>query len=298
MSERFATALYVLAWCFLPRLPESWARGLFRFIADIAWRRQGAGVQRLEANLRRVEPYADGKRLRALSRAGMRSYLRYWLEVFQLPSYDQEHITGRMTVENFGAVRAHLDAGRGVLLALPHMGNWDLAGAWVAAQGVPFTTVAERLRPEALYETFVEYRESLGMEVLPLTGGGAAAGKLARRLRSGGLVCLVADRDITESGAQVKFFGEPASMAAGPAALALQTGAALLPVTLWFTEEGCTARVHDEVLAPFGGDRADRIADMTQGMADAFAAGIAAHPEDWHMLQRIFLTDPAPDGPR
>lgn len=292
MKQRCAAALYLLAWFVLPRIPEPWAAGLFRLLADIAWRRQGVGVQRLEANLLRVVPDADGKRLRALSRAGMRSYMRYWLEAFRLPSYDRDRIVGRMTVENFAAVRACLDSGRGVLLALPHMGNWDHAGAWVALEGGPFTTVVERLRPERLYEAFVAYRESLGMEVLPLTGSGFASGTLARRLRAGGLVCLVADRDITASGVEVKFFGEPASMAAGPAALAVQTGAALMPVTLWFTEDGWAARVHDEVTVPADGDRASRIAAMTQRMADVFAGGIAAHPQDWHMLQRIFLADP------
>jgi len=294
MKQRCAAALYLLAWHVLPRLPESWAEELFRLVADIAWRRQGVGVQRLEANLLRVVPDADGKRLRALSRAGMRSYMRYWMETFRLPAYDRDRINAHMHVANWDAVRARLDAGRGVLLALPHMGNWDQAGAWVALQGVPFTTVVERLKPEKLYERFVAHRESLGMEVLPLTGGGSAAGTLARRLRAGGLVCLVADRDITSSGAQVKFFGEAASMAAGPAALALQTGAALMPVSLWFTEDGWRARVHDEVPAPEDGDRAARIAAMTQRMADAFAEGIAAHPQDWHMLQRIFLADPVP----
>lgn len=294
MRQRCAAALYVLAWNVLPRLPESWAEGLFRLIADIAWRRQGAGVQRLEANLLRVVPGASGKELRALSRAGMRSYLRYWLEVFRLPSYDRDRVLDGLSVENFQAITDTLESGRGVLLALPHMGNWDHAGAWLALHGVPFTTVAERLRPERLYEAFVAYRESLGMEVLPLTGSGSVAGTLARRLRAGGSVCLVADRDILGSGTEVKFFGEAASMAPGPAALALQTGAALLPVTVWFTEEGCGARVHDEVPVPEDGDRASKIAAMTQRMADAFAEDIAAHPQDWHMLQRIFLADAVP----
>lgn len=294
VKERLAAALHVLAWKVLPRIPEAWAEGLFRLIADIAWRRQGAGVQRLEANLLRVVPDADGKRLRALSRAGMRSYLRYWLETFRLPSYDRDRVLDGLDVESVQTLTDTLASGRGALLALPHMGNWDHAGAWLALRGIPFTTVAERLRPERLYEAFVAYRESLGMEVLPLTGSGSVAGTLARRLRGGGVVCLVADRDILGSGTEVKFFGESASMAAGPAALALQTGAALLPVTVWFTEEGWGARVHDEVPVPEEGDRASKIAAMTQRMADAFAEGIAAHPEDWHMLQRIFLADPVP----
>ena len=291
MKERCVAALYLLAWYVVPRLPERWAAAAFRLFGDIAWRRQGPGVRRLEANLSRVVPDADGKELRALSRAGLRSYMRYWLETFRLHTYGRDRIVGQMDVDNYATIEALFASDRGVLVALPHMGNWDHAGAWTALSAMPFTTVVERLRPESLFRRFVAYRESLGMEVLPLTGGPNVPGTLARRLRAGGLVCLVADRDLTDSGVEVKMFGEPASLAAGPAALALQTGAALVPITLWFTEDGWGARVHDEIPVPAEGNRAGKVAAMTQALADEFATGIAAHPEDWHMLQRIFLTD-------
>lgn len=291
MRERCVAALYLLAWYVVPRMPESWAAAVFRLFGDIAWRRQGPGVRRLEANLARVAPDADGKELRALSRAGLRSYMRYWLETFRLPTYGRDRIVGRMDVDGYEKIEALFRSERGVLVALPHMGNWDHAGAWTAMVGMPFTTVVERLRPESLYRRFVAHRESLGMEVVPLTGGPNVPGTLARRLRAGGLVCLVADRDLSDSGVEVKMFGEPASLAAGPAALALQTGAALVPITLWFTDGGWGARVHDEIPVPADGDRAGKIAAMTQALADRFAAGIAEYPQDWHMLQRIFRTD-------
>lgn len=181
------------------------------------------------------------------------------------------------------------------MLALPHLGNWDLAGAWVTRNlGVPFTTVAERLKPETLYDRFVAYREGLGMEVLPHTGG-SAFGTLARRLRAGGLVCLVADRDLSASGVEVTFFGDTARMPAGPAILAQQTGALLLPVTLWFDATPVMkGRVHPPVEVPETGTRAEMTSLMTQALADAFAEGIADHPEDWHMLQRLWLADLEP----
>lgn len=297
MRERCVAALYLLAWYVVPRLPEAWAAALFRLFGDVAWRRQGPGVRRLEANLARVVPDADGKALRALSRAGLRSYMRYWLETFRLPTYDRDRIVNDMDVHGYEKIEPLFRSDRGVLVALPHMGNWDHAGAWTALAGMPFTTVAERLKPESLFRRFVAYRESLGMEVLPLTGGPNVAGTLARRLRAGGVVCLVADRDLSDSGIEVKMFGDRASVAAGPAALALQTGAALVPITLWFTDGGWGARVHDEIPAPAEGDRAAKVAAMTQALADEFAAGIAAHPQDWHMLQRIFLTDADADAP-
>jgi KDO2-lipid IV(A) lauroyltransferase len=179
------------------------------------------------------------------------------------------------------------------------MGNWDLAGAWVTTElETPFTTVAERLKPESLYDRFVAYREGLGMEVLPHSGG-EAFGTLARRLRAGGLVCLVAERDLSASGVEVDFFGARTRIPAGPALLAQQTGALLLPVTLWYDDSPVMrGQVHAPVEVPAEGTRAERTAVMAQALADVFAAGIAEHPEDWHMLQRLWLDDLEPREPR
>ncbi|MDX3077233.1 phosphatidylinositol mannoside acyltransferase [Streptomyces sp. MI02-7b] len=292
MKDRLTDALYGLGWGAVKRLPEPVANGLGRAVADFAWSRRGKGVTRLENNLARVVPDADGARLRELSRAGMRSYLRYWMESFRLPAWSEERVREGFAAEGLHHLEDGLAAGRGVVLALPHMANWDLAGAWVTTKlGVPFTTVAERLKPETLYDRFVAYREGLGMEVLPHTGG-AAFGTLARRLRDGGLVCLVADRDLSASGVPVDFFGARARMPAGPALLAVQTGALLLPVTLWYdASRTLQGRVHPPVEVPEGGTRTERTAAMTQRLADVFAAGIAEHPEDWHMLQRLWLED-------
>jgi KDO2-lipid IV(A) lauroyltransferase len=285
---------YGLGWSLVCRLPESWARWLFEFVGDIAWRRQGHGVQVLEANLRRViGPEPSGKQLRALSRAGLRSYMRYWLEVFRLPVISQERIVGDMqSIGEEQTAFAYMAAGRGVIFALPHMGNWEHAGAWIIARGAgKFTTVAERLKPESVFQRFVQFREGLGMEVLPATGGASRFGILAQRLRAGHLVCLLADRDVTGGGIEVEFFGEKARMMGGPAALAVQTGAALMPVNLWFDGSGWVAHIHPEIPVPDSGTRRDKVAAMTQELARVFEAGIAAHPQDWHMLQRVFVAD-------
>ncbi|WP_326600079.1 phosphatidylinositol mannoside acyltransferase [Streptomyces sp. NBC_01803] len=294
MRERLADGLYGLGWTAVKRLPEPAANALGRRAADVAWRRRGDGVRRLEANLARVVPDAGEERLRELSRAGMRSYLRYWIESFRLPVWSPERIRASYAGEDMRHLTEGLARGRGVILALPHMGNWDLAGAWlVTALNTPFVTVAERLRPESLYDRFVAYREGLGMEVLPHTGG--SFGTLARRLRAGGLVALIADRDLSASGVEVSFFGETARMPAGPAMLAQQTGALLLPAALWFDDTPVMrGRVHPPVPVPETGTRAERTAAMTQALADTFAAEITAHPQDWHMLQRLWTADTAP----
>jgi KDO2-lipid IV(A) lauroyltransferase len=299
LSERLTGVAYRLGWKLICRVPESWARWVFTRVADIAWRRQGPKVQVLEANLRRVlsfkydSPDVDGKELRTLSRAALRSYARYWLEVFRLPVIPVERILSGMHIDAAGeeALFANLKAGRGVVIALPHMGNFEQAGAWVVARGAgSFTTVAERLRPESVYEAFVRFRQGLGMEVLPLTGGISPFGTLAQRLRAGKLVCLVSDRDLKESGVEVEMFGEKARIAA-TAALALHTGAALLPVATWFEGDDWGAHIYEEIPVPETGTRAEKITAMSQELARVFEIGIAEHPQDWHMLQKVFTAD-------
>jgi KDO2-lipid IV(A) lauroyltransferase len=292
VRDRVTDALYGLGWSTVKKLPEPVAVRLGRTIADVAWKQRGKGVLRLESNLARVVPDAGAERLAELSRAGMRSYLRYWMESFRLPAWSAERVSGGFEARDLHHLTDGLASDRGVILALPHLANWDLAGAWLTTHlKTPFTTVAERLRPETLYDRFVAYREGLGMEVLPHSGG-TAFGTLARRLRDGGLVCLVADRDLSASGVPVEFFGATARMPAGPALLAQQTGALLLPVTLWYDDSPVMkGRVHAPVAVPGSGTRAERTSVMTQALADAFATGIADHPEDWHMLQRLWLAD-------
>ncbi|MCH6159206.1 phosphatidylinositol mannoside acyltransferase [Streptomyces marispadix] len=291
-AERLTDSLYGLGWAGVRRLPEPVAAALGRSIADTAWRQRGKGVRRLEANLARVVPGASSERLRELSQAGMRSYLRYWMESFRLPAWQEPHIRDNVHIHELRRLTDGIASDRGVILALPHLANWDLAGAYVTTVlKTPFSTVVERLKPESLFDRFVAYREGLGMEVLPHSGG-SAFGTLARRLRDGGLVCLVADRDLSSSGVEVDFFGERTRMPAGPALLAQQTGALLLPVTLWYEEPPrMEGMVHPPVEVPSRGTREEKTSAMTQAVADRFAEGIAGHPEDWHMLQRLWLSD-------
>lgn len=285
MKDRLVLAAYVAGWTIVKALPERLARRLFDKGAAIAFRRQGKGTRRLRANLARVAPHAD---LDELTKAGLRSYARYWLEMFRLPTLGTARITRDLRCENEHLLRGHSTDGGGAVAVLPHMGNWDVAGAWASITGLKFTTVAERLKPAGLFDRFVAFRQSLGMEVVPLTGGDSNPfDLLADRLRAGGLVCLLGDRDLTARGVPVTFFGEETKFPAGPAALALRTGAALLPATLWFEGDGWVVRMHEPV------PHSD-IATMTQAVADVFERGIREHPEDWHMLQRLWLNDLAP----
>jgi phosphatidylinositol dimannoside acyltransferase len=296
MKDRLLSGAFAAGWALVCRIPESWARWLFAFGAEIAWRRQGKGVQVLEGNLLRVlGPDADGAALRAMSRKVLRSYARYYLEAFRLQVIGPERIVAGMHNDspNVALTMEYLRNGRGVVYALPHCGQFEAAGVWIIAKGAgQFTTVAERLKPEAVFQRFLRFREALGMEVLPTTGGPNPSGVMAQRLRSGRLVCLVADRDLSDTAVEVDFFGEKALMPAGPAALAVQTGAALMPVSCWFAgQDEWGTYVHDEIPVPAEGDRRAKVAAMTQQLATVFEKGIREHPEDWHMLQRVFVAD-------
>ncbi len=294
MKARLTGVAYALGWSALCRVPEPVAAEVFRFFADIAWRRQGASVRVLEGNLRRViGPDATGKELRALSRQAMRSYARYWLEVFRLPVMSVDRIcAGMRETGHVEEMLGHVAAGRGVVVPLPHMGNWDQAAVWVINRGAKsFTTVMERLEPESVYRRFFAFREGLGMEVLPASGGASPFGMLARRLRDGKLVALPSDRDVAGGGVEVDFFGERALMMGGSAALAIQTGAALMPATIWFDGDGWGVHIYPEIAVPDGGDRWQKAAAMTQEVARRFEEGIREHPADWHMLQRVFVSD-------
>jgi phosphatidylinositol dimannoside acyltransferase len=291
VQDQVSDWAFAAGWSAVRRMPEPVARATFDLFADQAWLRHGDSVQQLERNLRRVLPGASGRELRELSRASMRSYLRYWREAFRLPDLSHEQIVSTHVCVDEHNLSKALAGGQGAVLSLPHMGNWDHAGAWVTLAHAPLTTVAERLKPESLYERFLAYRRALGMEVLPLTGGGGPFRTLLERARGGHLICLLGDRDLTENGVPVTFFGETATMPAGPAALAIASGAPLLPATLWYEEGVSVTRIHAEVPVPAGGTRAEKVATMTQAVADAFAEGIAAHPQDWHMLQRLWTAD-------
>ena len=356
--ERLLSAAFGAGWNLVCRLPESVARALFNFGADIAWRRQGPGVRVLEGNLVRVlrtdsafsaatatakaaavpagsppdaggpatgtanpggpaadaappaRPYVaadpggpyppvDGAELRKLSRAVLRSYARYYLEAFRLQVIPAERIADGMHVnkENVDLTLEYLKNGRGVIYALPHMGDFEQAGLWVIRYGAgSFTTVAERLKPESVFQKFLMFRQGLGMEVLPTTGGPHPFGVMAQRLRAGKLVCIVADRDLSDTGVEVEFFGEKALFPAGPAALAVQTGAALMPVSCWFVGESeWAAHVHEEIPVPAAGTRKEKAAAMTQALATVFEQAIREHPEDWHMLQKLFVNDLDPE---
>jgi KDO2-lipid IV(A) lauroyltransferase len=289
---------YAAGWRAVRTLPEPVARRAFDTGGRWAAGREGRGVRQLRANLRvatggRLDPAA----LDDLTTRALRSYARYWQEAFRLPTLSSERIVRNSVIPGVEHLEKARADGRPIIVALPHSGNWDTAGVWfVDWLGGPFMTVVERLEPESLYRRFLAYRESLGMRVVPLTGGERPSSAVLRDWLAGGRsVCLVADRDLGASGIPVSFFGRQTTMPGGPALLAAQTGASLHPAVCQFTDGGWRLVIHPEVPLDGSARLRDRVAAATQQTADAFASTIARQPEDWHVLGRVW-PDVPPDA--
>jgi lauroyl/myristoyl acyltransferase len=288
VREQATYLAYAGGWRAVRLMPESLAYATFDQIADQQWRSNNGAVRRLEANLARVLGPVDREQMREVSRAGMRSYMRYWCDAFRLPGWDAARLDS-FDLRNAHRLAEPVEQGRGVIAALPHMGNWDHAGAYVSQHISPVNTVAEKLEPEKLYSAFLEFRTSLGMHIHGM-GDPGVFGHLRTALEQGGLVALLADRDLSAKGIDVTFFGETARFPAGPAALAVDTGASLVTATLFWDGRN-VAEITPEITPPSSGTREERIQVTTQAVADALAEGIRAHPADWHMLQRLWIAD-------
>lgn len=286
MKDNLSAYLYFAGWRVVRWLPESTAYKLAYLVSDFLVRRNGKSVQRLRSNLSRTQPGMTTLDLDLLVIEAMRSYMRYWCDTFRLPDWSKKRILETVTVTNEHLLIDAIAAKTGVIVAVPHAGNWDHAGAYFCAKGIRLVTVAERLKPEKLFLKFLAYRQAMGMEVLPLDG--RVLNTLEERLNEGALVALVSDRDLSRSGIEVEFFGGKARMPAGPALLALRTKAPLITAFVSYTESG----VHIEfrnIIVPSSGDESSKVKEIVQMTAQYFEDGISESPEDWHMLQRIWI---------
>jgi KDO2-lipid IV(A) lauroyltransferase len=250
----------------------------------------------LARHLRRVHTGIGERELgRALHRS-FESYARYWLEVFRLPNETPESLAGRLEIDGLEYADAALADGRGVILAAPHLGNWDFAGAWFAAQGYRPATVAEPIEPPALFEWFMAFRRNLGVEVLVL--GPEAGSGMLRLLRDNRLIGLICDRDLGGRGVEVEFFGERTTLPSGPATLALRSGAPIIPGAAYFRPGGRTLCVLRPPLdtARRGSVREDSVR-ITQQLAGELEVLIRRAPDQWHLLQPNWPSDYAAAGP-
>ena len=293
IGQQLSDFAYATGWAAVRRMPEQAAYSLFDRIADRIWSRRGKQILQLEKNLRRVMPDADAAEIRTASKQGMRSYFTYWCDAFRMPDWPEERILG---LDPLGEhhIEAALAAGKGLVIVSPHAGNYDHGAAFLAQKYGSMTTVMERLKPESLFERFVEFRESLGMEVRG-TGEPNVVDLLVDRVAANRIVCLVGDRDLSRNGIPVTFFGEETKMPPGPALTALRTGAPLLAVSFWYDGRRSRCEVFPPVEFPRDAPASEAIPIATQAIADDLALGIGRHPVDWHMLQRLWLADLDPN---
>ncbi|MCB0976987.1 MAG: phosphatidylinositol mannoside acyltransferase [Acidimicrobiales bacterium] len=239
----------------------------------------------------RARPDLDGAELNAAVRAVFSSYVHYWLESFRLPGTTAAKLDSGFSHEGFDHVLRGLDAGRGVILALPHLGGWEWAGFWLTAvRDIPMSVVVEQVEPPELAEWFTSWRSRFGMEVIPLDA--SAGTKASAALAANHVLSLICDRDISDNGVPVVLLGEETTMPAGPATLAIRSGAPLIPAAVYLDEHGYHHGVAREPIDTTrrGKLRAD-VARITQDLADAIGELILAAPEQWHLLQPNWPSD-------
>jgi KDO2-lipid IV(A) lauroyltransferase len=236
-----------------------------------------------------VLPQISEQELNKLTKDGMRSYLRYWIDTFRLNTWSKDQIVSTTTVVNEHLLRDPIKSKQGCLVVLPHAGNWDHAAAYFCSTGINLSTVAEKLKPEAIFLKFLAYRESIGIEVLHTEQ--KVIPTLLERLNEGKLVALVADRDLSRNGIEVDFLGGTAKMPSGPARLILDSNAAFISAYITYNKVGIHIEFQEIGPKPESGTDEEKVIALTQLMANNFAAGIKRSPVDWHMLQRIWVDE-------
>ena len=281
--------LYLFAWKVIAILPEKTAYQLANFVSDQILRKNGKGIQRLRSNYKRVVPSISNSALEALTKEGMRSYLRYWFDTFRLNKWSKSRIIETTFVVRENLLRDPIETKKGCIIALPHAGNWDHAAAYFCSTGIPITAVVERLKPEAIFKKFLAYRQSIGIEAI--SHREKTIPILMERLNQGKLVALVADRDMSRNGIEVNFLGGIAKMPAGPAILAIKSGSPLVTAYIRYLDEGIEITFDETIQLPISGSEEEQIRIVTQSMADNFAKRIQDSPVDWHMLQRIWVDE-------
>ena len=283
LRNTLVRGIYRFGWRVAARLPTRLVAVIISVVSWVAWQRSDTHTR----NLRRNLTYATGSPVNDdLLRAAIKSYFRSFYEVLALPAWSATEIRRRISVVNEHVLRDAY-AGSGAVVALPHSGNWDLAGAWACVTGMPVTTVVEQLPPDE-FAAFLAFRERLGMQVLSHRDPEVLT-TLMGAIRRRRVVSLVADRDLARTGVPVSWRGQPITMPAGPALVARRTGAALLPAVCQFTDDGMAILIGDPIQPQPG---RDGLIAMMQQVADFFADTIAKHPQDWHMMQPFFFDQP------
>jgi lauroyl/myristoyl acyltransferase len=280
-------------------LPRPLAAGLASALGAVFARTMQGRRAMLERHLRRVlGPSASDDEVARLARQAFGSYAHYWLESFRLAAASRDELEAGMSWEGVGLVDDALAGGCGVIMTLPHLGGWDFGGAWLSSLGYEATVVVEALEPPELFDWFARLREAFGLHVVP--HGPDAGAAVLRALRANGVVGLLSDRDLARTGVEVTFFGERTTLPAGPATLALRTGAPILPCAIYYDAGGgrASGAHHRGIVRPPldtsrtpGAKLRDDVARITQALASELEWLIRRAPEQWHLMQPNWPSD-------
>lgn len=281
--------LYSALWRVVRWLPSNLAYKIFESISRNAYRRDGKRVRRLRENYRRVRPQATPDQLELMVKKGVSNAMRYWCDTFRISDWSRDDAIASVNSTNQEILHAGMARGKGVIVAVPHAGNWDHAGYYYCSIGYPVHTVAEHLKPDRLFQKFLSHRQRMGMTVLDLDS--QTIPELVKFLQDGQLVALVADRDLSRSGIEVDFFGGRAKMPVGPALLAYKTGADLITAYVGYRDGGIHISWQGPIEVDRTRDQSVELPRVTQEIAKIFQSEIDSDPTSWHMQQRIFVDD-------
>ncbi|MFZ9790094.1 MAG: phosphatidylinositol mannoside acyltransferase [Candidatus Nanopelagicales bacterium] len=284
------SSVYGLAWFLVKRLPNKITLNIFRKIADYSYRKDIKGVQQLRANLSfMLNLNQNSIELEKIVKEGMRSYLRYWQEAFRLPKWDKNYLEKNIRVKGMINLNSAQKSGKPLVTAVAHMGNWDAAGFWYTNNFGPLTTVAERLKPESLFNRFVRFRNSFGVEIIPTSGETDIFMKLVRRAKEGRMIALVADRDISKNGIEINYGQAKTTFPVGPAAIVTTVDGLILPMSSYYDFDEKLTFEFFPPLAPIKDlTKEQNVLNLTQELASVFESEIKKHPKDWHLLQRVW----------
>jgi lauroyl/myristoyl acyltransferase len=277
-------------------LPERAVRPVASGLGRLGTVAMGDRAAMVARHQRRVHPDHDDHQIRDAVHSSFASYARYWIESFRLPGTPVDQLDQGFRIEGWEHAQAGLDAGNGVILALPHLGGWEWAGFWLTAvKHVGVTVVAEAVEPPELADWFLGLRAGFGMEVIPL--GPDAGSRVAKALKENRALCLLCDRDIGGGGVEVEFFGERTTLPAGPATLALRSGTPLLPTATYFDGDSRLGVIRPPLDTTRQGKLRADVARVTQDLATALEALIRRAPDQWHLMQPNWPSDAAEDQP-
>ena len=277
---------------FLARLlPQRFGTSIFRFFGKIAGRFNKDRRKMVERHLRRTKSseLSDQDMQKSIDEV-FASYATYWFQSFRLPGMTSEQILKDFDYEGEPYLAAALSAEVGPIMALPHLGGWEWSAFWITKiRGIPLTAVVEPLDPPEIFEWFKKFRSSLGMKVVPL--GASAGSEVINALKSKEMVVLLCDRHVGGAGFEVEFFGEKTLLPAGPATLALRTGAPLCPAAVYIQGNGVYGVLRPLIKVERQGRLRDDVQRITQELAYEFEDLIRKAPEQWHLLQPNWPSD-------